>query len=164
MNDVTIIDRFLDTFSRYIDSGFGLLSGDVAFLTTVAETKNWFGEFSNVVFRADSHAVLLAPALGGVSFAGLWDLGGFLAASVRAPIFEDKVVDFLCTQIKIEDKTVTRDELFKERGLLAKPTHQNIISRNPTQLSIRKSHFVKTLGRKVTHLNREPFFKVRNHF
>jgi hypothetical protein len=23
MNDVTIIDRFLDTFSRYIDSGFG---------------------------------------------------------------------------------------------------------------------------------------------
>lgn len=33
MNDVTIIDRFLDTFSRYIDSGFGLLRGEVAFLT-----------------------------------------------------------------------------------------------------------------------------------
>ncbi|ADV00560.1 P-type conjugative transfer protein TrbL [Alicycliphilus denitrificans] len=33
MNDVTIIDRFLDTFSRYIDSGFGLLHGEVAFLT-----------------------------------------------------------------------------------------------------------------------------------
>ena len=33
MNDVTIIDRFLDTFSRYIDSGFGLLQGEVAFLT-----------------------------------------------------------------------------------------------------------------------------------
>jgi type IV secretion system protein TrbL len=30
-----IIDRFTDTFSRYIDSGFGLLSGDVAFLTSV---------------------------------------------------------------------------------------------------------------------------------
>ena len=28
-----IIDRFLDTFSRYIDSGFGLLQGEVAFLT-----------------------------------------------------------------------------------------------------------------------------------
>ena len=27
MNDVTVIDRFLDTFSRYIDSGFGLLQG-----------------------------------------------------------------------------------------------------------------------------------------
>ena len=33
MNDVTIIDKFLDTFSRYIDSGFGLLQGEVAFLT-----------------------------------------------------------------------------------------------------------------------------------
>ena len=33
MNDVAVIDRFLDTFSRYIDSGFGLLHGEVAFLT-----------------------------------------------------------------------------------------------------------------------------------
>ena len=33
MNDVTVIDSFLDTFSRYIDSGFGLLQGEVAFLT-----------------------------------------------------------------------------------------------------------------------------------
>ena len=33
MNNVTVIDRFLDTFSRYIDSGFGLLQGEVAFLT-----------------------------------------------------------------------------------------------------------------------------------
>ena len=30
-----IIDRFTETFSRYIDSGFGLLAGDVAFLTSV---------------------------------------------------------------------------------------------------------------------------------
>lgn len=35
MNDLGIIDRFMETFSRYIDSGFGLLSGDVAFLTTI---------------------------------------------------------------------------------------------------------------------------------
>ena len=33
MNDVTVIDRFLNTFSQYIDSGFGLLQGEVAFLT-----------------------------------------------------------------------------------------------------------------------------------
>ena len=33
MNDVAVIDRFLDVFSRYIDSGFGLLNGEVAFLT-----------------------------------------------------------------------------------------------------------------------------------
>ena len=35
MDDLNIIDRFTDVFSRYIDSGFGLLAGDVAFLTTV---------------------------------------------------------------------------------------------------------------------------------
>ncbi|GAO21469.1 conjugal transfer protein TrbL [Alicycliphilus sp. B1] len=33
MNDVAVIDRFLDVFSRYIDSGFGLLGGEVRFLT-----------------------------------------------------------------------------------------------------------------------------------
>ncbi|WP_287803998.1 P-type conjugative transfer protein TrbL [Diaphorobacter sp.] len=33
MNDVTIIDQFLATFAQYIDSGFGLLRGEVAFLT-----------------------------------------------------------------------------------------------------------------------------------
>ncbi|CAQ44835.1 P-type conjugative transfer protein TrbL [Stenotrophomonas maltophilia] len=33
MNDMTVIDHFLDVFSRYIDSGFGLLQGEVAFLT-----------------------------------------------------------------------------------------------------------------------------------
>ncbi|WP_438307813.1 P-type conjugative transfer protein TrbL [Burkholderia pseudomallei] len=33
MNDVSVIDRFLNIFSTYIDSGFGLLRGEVAFLT-----------------------------------------------------------------------------------------------------------------------------------
>ena len=33
MNDVSIIDHFLNVFSTYIDSGFGLLRGEVAFLT-----------------------------------------------------------------------------------------------------------------------------------
>lgn len=33
MDDLGVIDRFLQTFSTYIDSGFGLLGGDVAFLT-----------------------------------------------------------------------------------------------------------------------------------
>lgn len=33
MDDIGVIDRFTDVFSRYIDSGFGLVSGEVAFLT-----------------------------------------------------------------------------------------------------------------------------------
>ncbi|MBY0510073.1 MAG: P-type conjugative transfer protein TrbL, partial [Rhodospirillaceae bacterium] len=35
MEDLSAIDRFLQTFILYIDSGFGLLNGDVAYLTTV---------------------------------------------------------------------------------------------------------------------------------
>ena len=33
MDDVAVIDRFLGVFSTYIDSGFGLLGGEIAFLT-----------------------------------------------------------------------------------------------------------------------------------
>src|SRR5262245_50624404 len=35
MDDINIIDRFTAVFLRYIDSGFGLLRADVAFLTTI---------------------------------------------------------------------------------------------------------------------------------
>lgn len=38
MDDLNIIDKFTQTFSTYIDSGFGLVSGDVAFLTTILVT------------------------------------------------------------------------------------------------------------------------------
>ena len=34
MNDLNIIDTFTQTFVTYIDSGFGLLTPDVSFLTS----------------------------------------------------------------------------------------------------------------------------------
>lgn len=34
MGGTGVVDRFLEIFSRYIDSGFGLLSGEVAFIAT----------------------------------------------------------------------------------------------------------------------------------
>ena len=34
-NNTAVIDQFLDIFSRYIDSGFGLIAGDVGFLVKV---------------------------------------------------------------------------------------------------------------------------------
>jgi len=34
MGGTDVIDRFLEVFTRYIDSGFGLLNGEVAFLAT----------------------------------------------------------------------------------------------------------------------------------
>jgi len=35
VNDLNVIDRFMEAFIRYIDSGFGLLGPDVGFVTTV---------------------------------------------------------------------------------------------------------------------------------
>jgi type IV secretion system protein TrbL len=35
VEDLNVIDQFMDSFIRYIDSGFGLLGPDVGFLTTV---------------------------------------------------------------------------------------------------------------------------------
>lgn len=35
MDDLNVIDRFTETFVTYIDSGFGLLAPDIAFLTTI---------------------------------------------------------------------------------------------------------------------------------
>ena len=35
MNDLNVIDSFMATFSQYIDSGFGLLSGEVAYLSSI---------------------------------------------------------------------------------------------------------------------------------
>jgi trigger factor len=35
-------------------------------------------------------------------------------ASLRAPIFEDKVIDFLCELVKVNDKKVTREELYRD--------------------------------------------------
>ena len=63
-----------------------LLNADVIFMTTVPECKNWLGELSNTVMRASTCELLLKPAMGGISYAGLWDLGYFLTASMSAPI------------------------------------------------------------------------------
>lgn len=35
MSDLSVVDQFMQTFIRYIDSGFGLLSGDVGWLSTI---------------------------------------------------------------------------------------------------------------------------------
>ena len=41
------------------------------------------------------------------------------AAQIRAPLFEDKVVDLLFGQAKVTDKTVSKEELLKEDDLPA---------------------------------------------
>ena len=59
MNNLSIIDQFLDTFIRYIDSGFGLISSDMAFLSktligidvTLAGLFWAFADDSNILAR-----------------------------------------------------------------------------------------------------------------
>ena len=58
MGGAGVIDNFLGTFTRYIDSGFGLLGGEVAFiLRMIAESKQ-FGRqvkwFTTLVSRGDN--------------------------------------------------------------------------------------------------------------
>ncbi len=40
-------------------------------------------------------------------------------ASVRAPLYEEKVVDFLVELADVTDKTVTTEELYKEEDAAA---------------------------------------------
>lgn len=54
--------------------------------STVPYCQNWLGEFSNCVFRAEHAGLLSDTQFGGVSYAGLWDLGFFIAASLRQPL------------------------------------------------------------------------------
>jgi trigger factor len=42
-------------------------------------------------------------------------------ASLRAPIFEDKVVDFLVELAQVTEKTIPREELYKEDEEFAAP-------------------------------------------
>lgn len=54
--------------------------------STVPYCQNWLGEFSNCVIRAEHAGLLADTQFAGVSYAGLWDLGFFIAASLRQPI------------------------------------------------------------------------------
>lgn len=72
------------------------LDATAMFSTTVPLCQNWFGEFSNCVMNRKSAELLFKPEFGGVSYAGLWDLGLFLAASLQAPVayYQDRLGAF----------------------------------------------------------------------
>jgi len=62
------------------------LSEEVMLQTTICECKNWLGEFSNTVIRKEFCYLLLNPNFMDISYAGLWDLGFFINASLSAPV------------------------------------------------------------------------------
>lgn len=81
MPELSVIDQFLDTFIRYIDSGFGLLAGDVAYLTTtlIAIDITLAGLFWALSQNADVIAGLLKKVLYVGFFAFI--IGNFSALS-----------------------------------------------------------------------------------
>ncbi|MBV1691483.1 P-type conjugative transfer protein TrbL [Novosphingobium sp. G106] len=102
MNDLNVIDRFLQAFIRYIDSGFGLLGGDVHFLTAtligiditlaglfwaLGGEDNVIGRFVKKILYVGAFAFILGsfPLLANIIFrsfaqAGLTAGGGTLSA------------------------------------------------------------------------------------
>lgn len=81
MEEMDVIDRFLETFIRYIDSGFGLLQGDVAYLTStlIVIDITLAGLFWALSQNADVIAGLIKKVLYVGFFAFL--LGNFAALS-----------------------------------------------------------------------------------
>ncbi|OCK59860.1 P-type conjugative transfer protein TrbL [Bradyrhizobium sp. LMTR 3] len=103
MADLSVIDRFTETFSRYIDSGFGLLSGEVSFLSstlvvidltlaglawsvraddqmlvTLAKKVLYVGAFAFIIVNFKSLADII---FGSFSSIGLKAAGGTLSAA-----------------------------------------------------------------------------------
>ncbi len=103
MNDLNVIDRFMTSFIAYIDSGFGLLGGDVHFLTatligidmtlaglfwTMGGEDNILGRFIRKILYVGAFAFIIGnfSALGDIVFrslaqAGLTAGGGALTAA-----------------------------------------------------------------------------------
>ena len=58
----------------------------VLFFTTVGNSTNWLGEFSNAVFKAGMCEPISHASMGGISYRGLEDLGAFLTAGTVKPL------------------------------------------------------------------------------
>jgi type IV secretion system protein TrbL len=72
MNNVNVIDRFLDTFIRYIDSGFGLLAGEVAFLTSILVAIDI--TLAGLAWAMDEGSNVIARLLAKVLYVGVFAL------------------------------------------------------------------------------------------
>lgn len=103
MNDLNVIDRFMTSFIAYIDSGFGLLDGDVHFLSatligidmtlaalfwTLGGEDNNLGRFIRKILYVGAFAFIIGnfAALGDIVFrslaqAGLTAGGGSITAA-----------------------------------------------------------------------------------
>ncbi len=59
---------------------------DLIYPSTIPFCRNWLGEFSNSVWRADMREAMERAELNGLSYEGLEDMGMFLTASERGTV------------------------------------------------------------------------------
>ena len=72
MNDLGGIDQFLQTFTTYIDSGFGLLGPDVSYLTTTLVAIDI--TLAGLFWAMSDHANVIAHLLKKVLYVGAFAL------------------------------------------------------------------------------------------
>ncbi len=68
MNDLGVIDRFMNTFIHYIDSGFGLLDGDVAHLTAFLITLDI--TLAGLAWALDSNGTFMPKLIKKILYVG----------------------------------------------------------------------------------------------
>lgn len=70
MNDLSVIDQFMQTFIRYIDSGFGLLNGDVVHLTSILIALDI--TLAGLMWALDPHGDIFARLIKKVLYIGVF--------------------------------------------------------------------------------------------
>jgi type IV secretion system protein TrbL len=107
MDDLNVIDQFVATFSTYIDSGFGLLQADVAFLTTALITIDI--TLAGLFWAMGPDTDIIAKFLKKVLYVGFFALiiGNF--AFLAGIIFES----FAQLGLNATNGTITADDIMK---------------------------------------------------
>src|SRR6266851_4243993 len=81
MGSTGIIDQFLETFTRYIDSGFGLLGGDVGYLATTLAAIDV--TLAGLFWAWGADEDILARLVGKTAFAAERVLGNVSSSGVK---------------------------------------------------------------------------------
>ena len=107
MEDLNVIDQFVATFSLYIDSGFGLLGADVAFLTTALVTLDI--TLAGLFWAMGPDTDVIAKFLKKVLYVGFFALliGNF--AFLADVVFQS----FAGLGLTAADGTITADDIMK---------------------------------------------------
>lgn len=107
MNDLSVIDGFLQTFVTYIDSGFGLLQGDVAWLSATLIGLDI--TLAGLFWAMDAHTNVMAKFIKKILYVGVFAfiIGNF--AALTDIIFRS----FSGLGLNVTNNTLTAQDLMR---------------------------------------------------